>query len=153
MRQITIVRNSPLKTDADNFGDWISDSGWRCRTGELPWHDNRADISCIPPGKYTGKWLWSEKHQANLYHLIDVPGRSNCEIHSANVPTLQLLGCICPGEEVSVFTKGSVISHLLPPLEHDFMGVTASMTMLALLEKDLRDQKTGEQQDFELTVR
>lgn len=90
-------------SDQGTFGVLITDSGFTCRTGELPWHDNQADRSCIPPGKYNVTWRFSAKH-GDCYHVENVPGRTNVEIHSANLMgdkdkgfQCQLLGCIAPG--------------------------------------------------------
>lgn len=52
-------------------------------TLELPWRDNRSDISCIPAGEYPLVWHESKKHKA--CHVKDVPGRSGILIHSGNL--------------------------------------------------------------------
>lgn len=55
---------------------------------ELPWHDNKPRISCIPFGIYTAELaptghLWSPRTDGQLYRLKDVPGRDYVEIHAA----------------------------------------------------------------------
>lgn len=52
-------------------------------TGELPWHDNKRSISCIPPGTYLCKPHISPRH-GKCFWLQDVPGRSEILIHAAN---------------------------------------------------------------------
>ncbi len=52
-------------------------------TLELPWRDNRQNVSCIPAGTYPLVWHESKKHKA--FHVKDVPGRSGILIHSGNL--------------------------------------------------------------------
>lgn len=66
-----------------------------CFTLELPWKDNKPQISCIPPGQYRLLHRSSPKY-ANHLHVLDVPGRSYILIHPANYVS-QLRGCIAPG--------------------------------------------------------
>lgn len=73
-----------------------------CFTLERPYvdanHDGITDkgVSCIPAGTYRVKRRWSPKHHRNVYGLLDVPGRSDIEIHSAN-DARELEGCIALG--------------------------------------------------------
>lgn len=66
-----------------------------CFTLELPWKDNKPQISCIPPGQYKLIHRSSPKY-GNHLHVLDVPGRSYILIHPANYVS-QLRGCIAPG--------------------------------------------------------
>lgn len=94
-----------------------------CVTLELPWKDNRRNISCIPPDRYRIRPRTSEKYGRHL-HIIDVPGRDWILIHEANY-FHQLRGCIAVGEEIreingdgvpdithSVRTKNSLIEFI-----------------------------------------
>jgi len=64
-------------------------------TCELPWKNNKKNISCIPSGTYKVEKFTSPKH--GLCYLIkDVPDRGMIEIHVANAPS-QLEGCIAVG--------------------------------------------------------
>lgn len=72
------------------------------RTLELPWRDNRRQVSCIPPGSYRCSIVQSPKF-GRVYHVTSVPGRSAILIHAANLAgdaamgyTTQLQGCIAP---------------------------------------------------------
>jgi hypothetical protein len=67
-----------------------------CCTVERPWLNNANDISCVPAGSYLCHRYFSPKHQRDVFMLGDVPGRTNIEIHIANLPT-ELLGCIALG--------------------------------------------------------
>lgn len=73
-------------------------------TIELPWRENRRQISCIPPGSYRCAIVQSPRF-GRVYEVKDVQGRSHVLIHSANLAgdaalgwTTQLQGCIAPGE-------------------------------------------------------
>jgi hypothetical protein len=104
MRTAKLIRND--KSDVGTFGVLITDSGFECFTGELPWRDNETARSCIPPGTY--KCIWRESPRHGLcYHVEGVPGREAIEIHSANWCgdlmkgyRCQLEGCIAPGTDV-----------------------------------------------------
>lgn len=89
--------------DDGTFGEIYTHSGARYSTGELPWHDDKPDVSCIPLGEYLVEWAFSEKH-GMCYHIRNVLRRSNVEIHAANWfgdvskgLKCQLLGCIAIG--------------------------------------------------------
>lgn len=83
-------------TDTGTFGMLTNDTGNLCFTCELPWKDNQHDISCIPTGVYDVEKYQSPKH-GDVWQIMNVPNRSNIEIHPANLPS-QLLGCIGVGE-------------------------------------------------------
>lgn len=112
MKKVTIIRGP--STDAGTFGTLSVDDGWNCKTGELPWRDNENGKSCIPSGVYTCKWIMSPKH-GPCYQVMNVPGRSMIEIHSANFVgdsecsgmDCQLLGCIALGSEVGFLRNSS----------------------------------------------
>jgi len=53
-------------------------------TLELPWRENQPQISCIPAGVYECALGWSQHFAAMLYHVLDVPGRADVEIHKGN---------------------------------------------------------------------
>ena len=53
-------------------------------TLELPWRDNRQNVSCIPAGEYTARVTQSPRF-GRVYHIQNVPGRSGVLIHSGNL--------------------------------------------------------------------
>jgi hypothetical protein len=73
---------------------------YRCYSLELPWYQNRPNISCIPAGSYRAT-LGTFKGSYPNYELHDVPERSAIEFHRANY-TRELRGCIAPGERIEV---------------------------------------------------
>src|SRR5208337_1783860 len=89
--------------DSGTFGTLVMDNGHRFITGELPWRDNKSGLSCIPIGIYKCAYLNSPKH-GMCYHVTNVEGRQDVEIHSANFMGdkekglhCELLGCIALG--------------------------------------------------------
>lgn len=66
-----------------------------CHTIELPWKDNKRNISCIPEGCYRLRPYRSRKFGPCLL-VADVPRRSGILIHPANDAATELQGCIAP---------------------------------------------------------
>ena len=70
-------------------------------TLELPWKDNKRNISCIPEGVYWVKKRKASESPTKKYdHFIieNVPNRSYCLWHGGNYNT-QIQGCILIGAE------------------------------------------------------
>ena len=65
-------------------------------TLELPWVDNKVNISCIPEGTYEVEKTYSPAFKKDLWLIKDVLNRSGIRIHSANYVS-QLRGCIAVG--------------------------------------------------------
>lgn len=106
MKLLTLIRDETgdegtfsigTLTAGDNklgFWDWI----------ELPWRDNRAGVSCIPPGLYMAHLSHSGHFNRDVYVLEGVPDRSYIELHPANWAGdreagfySDLRGCAAPG--------------------------------------------------------
>lgn len=89
-------------------------------TGELPWRENRADISCIPLGIYEWIYTYSPRFRRNLYLATRVDGgRFGVRIHPANFMgdlskgyKCQLNGCVALGERIGIISnqKGLLLS-------------------------------------------
>tara|TARA_B110000902_G_C14283823_1_gene577922 strand:- start:399 stop:800 length:402 start_codon:yes stop_codon:yes gene_type:complete len=71
------------------------DEAFSCKSLELPWKDNKRNISCIPRGEYLVVLRFSEKHGEH-FALVDVEDRDYILIHAANYHH-QLRGCIAVG--------------------------------------------------------
>jgi hypothetical protein len=101
MADVRLVR---LKsTDQGTPGVLMLDGRRLAYTLELPWKDNRRQMSCIPDGSYDVGWIQTPRH-GWVYGLRNVPGRSNILIHSGNVAgdeargfRTHVLGCILLG--------------------------------------------------------
>ncbi|WP_319778428.1 DUF5675 family protein [Maridesulfovibrio sp.] len=68
--------------DHGSFG-FLRGPGIRLHVIELPWRDNRSNLSCIPVGEYRCERVRSPRFGV-VYHIKDVPGRSHVLIHSGN---------------------------------------------------------------------
>lgn len=119
-RQVTLIRPPKGTPDDDGtFGKFIVDlEGVRFTrvSGELPWRDNKDEISCVPVGTYHVKLDYSPKRGTKLYELQNVPGRTDCQFHSASYcgdvlkgKRSDLLGCISLGERTAVTDGGQKI--------------------------------------------
>lgn len=83
-------------TEDGTIGTWYNADGSKlCLTIELPWLENEPDKSCIPAGTYQFCRYISPKH-GSVWMARDVPGRTNIEIHPANM-ACELLGCLGVG--------------------------------------------------------
>lgn len=76
-------------------------------TLELPWEDNRRNVSCVPKGVYKVESYYSEKF-GECRLLKDVPSRSNILIHPLNTNE-DTEGCIGVGKGfMDINNDGSV---------------------------------------------
>lgn len=97
-----------------------------CYTGELPYHDNKPNVSCVEAGDYLTVCTYSPKFGRFLYLLGNVPNRSGIRIHPANLMgdrslgfRTQLNGCIALGEKLgtldgqkALFVSGPAVRRL-----------------------------------------
>ena len=88
---------------AGTFGNLNGPWGYRLSV-ELPWRNNRPDVSCIPLGVYPVVWTYSPRFKRHMYLVSQVPGRSGIRLHTANWPH-DLEGCIGPGRKLAKFGK------------------------------------------------
>ena len=72
-------------------------------TMELPWRDNRTNVSCIPTGRYKLSLFTSAKFGKCL-EVMNVPGRNAILIHKGNY-NKDTHGCILPGRELFDLNK------------------------------------------------
>jgi hypothetical protein len=101
--KVQLIRSET--SEQGTFGTLITETGFTCFTGELPWHDNEKGKSCIPAGTYPCIWHNSPS-KGWVYMLQNTSPRDNILIHIANycgaVPEYHsdLLGCIGLGESI-----------------------------------------------------
>lgn len=112
MAKLKAVLTREESADTGTFGTLVVFMGdarlYTCHTGELPWRDNEAGVSCIPEGEYSCCHYSSEKYPDN-YLVRDVPGRDAILIHTGNFCgdrsqgyKSDVEGCILVGEELGV---------------------------------------------------
>lgn len=71
-------------SDQGTQGVLILPDGVFCCTLELPWRDNRANVSCIPCGEYDVAIRKSPRF-GKVYEVKNVPGRSFILLHPGNL--------------------------------------------------------------------
>ena len=91
MKLVLVREYLPMGTN----GILSLDSMALCHTIELPWKENRKQVSCIPEGEYEVTKRFSEKFKWHL-QILNVPGRDLILIHPANNALKELKGCIAP---------------------------------------------------------
>lgn len=80
-----------------------------CVTLELPFLQNRQNVSAIPTGTYVCK-SYSSKNHNEVYQITNVPGRSGILFHKGNTVT-NILGCILVGSEYgNIGSKPAVLN-------------------------------------------
>jgi hypothetical protein len=84
-----------LITYRQYFKNYTASDAWcngelLCRFLELPWKDNKTDISCIPEGRYTCYY----DRNINKYWVTGVQGRNYIQIHRGNTVN-DIKGCLC----------------------------------------------------------
>lgn len=93
-----------------------------CHTMELPWRDNRRNVSCIPAGRYRLRKYRSRRFGICL--LVEgVPKRSGILFHAANDAATELRGCIAPVTAHTGAGKGRYSRVALERLERVVMPV------------------------------
>lgn len=137
MRKATLTRT---KTgDSGTFGLLQTDSGYSCYTGELPWRQNKSDISCIPAGVYIVQRITSPKH-GPCYLITDVPKRTMTEIHKGNwcgdiskgLKT-DVEGCILTGNALGILAGQDCVINskdALERLEADLESLPFQLTII-----------------------
>ncbi|MCK4662552.1 MAG: N-acetylmuramidase family protein [Bacteroidales bacterium] len=103
-----------------------------CKTLELPWKENKRNISCIPENTYKVKKRFTDKNKFH-FHVQDVPGRDWILIHHGNYYT-DIRGCILVGlQHIDIDSDG-------------LKDVTSSVATLKKLNQILPEQ-------FDLLIR
>lgn len=94
------------ETEQATFGAIYDETGRRvCVTLELPWRDNRENVSRIPPGEYIAERRHSEQHHGVVFGLLFVPHRRDIELHVGCLPR-DTKGCVLLGTEYGAVDYG-----------------------------------------------
>lgn len=93
-----------------------------CHTIELPWRDNRRNVSCIPEGCYR-LVLYRSRKFGDCLLVKGVPGRHGILIHPANHAATELRGCVAPVTKLTGEGKGLYSRIALERLEREVMSV------------------------------
>jgi hypothetical protein len=123
-----ILKRGPSKADGTP-GELFRNGAHLCYTMELPWKDNRNEVSCIPVGVYPvvrHRWNTPE-HSKSGWKLEGVPNRSGVLIHRGNT-IRDILGCILVGNRrgtlkglPAVLDSGATMNILRATLPDEFI--------------------------------
>ena len=101
---------------------------------ELPWKDNKHNISCVLPRAYLCQ-REVNPHLGEAFRLINVSGRDSIFIHKANFVT-DLKGCIGIGEEFD-FIKGKRAILDSGHAYSEFMNILKGQNQFRLVIKEV----------------
>jgi len=76
-------------------GDLLLNGEKICSTIELPWKENKSQVSCIPEGSYELRKRYTPRFGKHFI-LTNVPNRSFILLHAANDALKEIKGCIAP---------------------------------------------------------
>jgi len=93
---LTIVRVSSLPEGT--FGVILHKKKPFAVTGERPWANNLAKVSCIPAGVYLCRRYSSERYD-NTFEVTGVKDRTYILFHKGNFPLKDSEGCILVAEK------------------------------------------------------
>lgn len=115
-----VVITRQASTDAGTFGMLVAKRGlltFSCYTGELPWRDNKNNISCIPAGVYQVTRHESRKF-GKVYLINNVPKRAGILMHAANYfgnrdlgLRTDVEGCIGLGMGIAMLDGQQALTH------------------------------------------
>ena len=94
--------------DTGTFGRLIYDSSVVAYTLELPWKDDRPDVSCIPLGTYQVIPHNSHEHP-NVWEITNVPNRSEILLHSGNFLS-DTKGCLLAGDSQVIINGKKMVT-------------------------------------------
>ena len=103
-----IILHRLTQSEKGTFGILLMNDLPLCATLELPWEDNKRDISCIPEGVYGCTRFISPRH-GKVWKINDVSGRTDVLFHVANKID-ELLGCVAVGQS---FGKNMILNSTL----------------------------------------
>ena len=83
-----------------------------CLSLELPWLDNKRNVSCIPAGVYDCIWVVHPHWPKSPVALVrEVKDRAGILLHPANLPG-EIRGGIAPGLELTTSGVGQSVNAL-----------------------------------------
>ena len=105
-------------------GDLLLKGEKICSTIELPWKQNKPQVSCIPEGEYELRKRYTSRFGRHFI-LMNVPNRSYILLHAANDALKEIKGCIAPvslltGEGKGILARlalSKVVAIVYPVLE------------------------------------
>ncbi|MBX9586635.1 MAG: hypothetical protein K2X50_05190 [Gammaproteobacteria bacterium] len=119
------MKISIIRVSINNYsitGELYIDGKFIAHTLELPYRDNKTDLSSIPPGTYSAFIRYDKSDQWRI-QLTDTLPREGVQIHIGNYPR-EIKGCILVGQEVFNTNSG------VPGEENRVAGSTPAYQLL-----------------------
>ena len=111
-----------------------------CQSVELPWRDNKRNISCVPEGRYVLVKRFHPKHGEQL-ELSHVPKREAILIHPANFAMRELQGCIAPVTKCTGEGVGDYSRIALERLQNVVYPVLAAQELVILIITSVKSDR------------
>lgn len=104
-----IVVSRYFSSDKGTLGRLLVNGEPVMTTLELPWVDNKRNVSCIPEGLYALS-LHNGKKYKDCLILDDVPNRSAILVHAGNT-VHHTQGCILVGDRLTYVNDGYFLAN------------------------------------------
>lgn len=106
----------------------LTTPGFRCFSLELPWRDNKPEVSCLPEGVYWVRWSLSPRLKKWTYEIIEqIAERGGFRMHSGNFAgdrdkgmRTDSLGCPLLGYQMGIM-HGQRATLISRPAVNDFV--------------------------------
>lgn len=108
---MNIILQRLVDSGNETFGVILKDGKPMFTTLEPSWKNNQQNVSCIPPGRYKCKKMFSNRFKKELFEIQNVPDRTVVEIHVGN-SAIDTHGCILLGMSYSLSSNAIVNSTL-----------------------------------------
>src|ERR1051326_3400208 len=126
-------------------GDLLLNGEKICSTIELPWKQNKPQVSCIPEGEYELRKRYTSRFGRHFI-LMNVPNRSYILLHAANDALKEIKGCIAPvslltGEGEGLLARvalAKIVRAVYPELEKGnkvFLTIQSKKSMNTIIER------------------
>lgn len=102
MKTVTIKRTED--NGVQTRGELFIGETYFAKTLELPWRENKKNISCIPLGNYLCKRTFSIKLLKYTYEVLNVISRDGIRLHPGNF-FFDVEGCILMGSNFMDLNK------------------------------------------------
>ena len=114
---------------------------FQCYTIELPWLNNKPQVSCIPEGEYFLEKRYAP-HLGRHLLVTHVPGRELILVHAANDALQELKGCIAPVTSLlNIPGQGSQSRRALIKIYALILPALGKETVTLIIKKDENESK------------
>jgi len=135
-----VIERNMTCFDQSTMGRLLIDNVEVAKTLELPWRDNKNDVSRVLAGTYAAK-MRIDGRRGWRVELLDVPGpRENIQLHVGNYAS-EIQGCILVGDSIvrdsakracMVTNSGAVVDSIRARVEN--IGDSSSRNMSSMVD-------------------